>query len=310
MEKDKINLSPEMFKRIPKDDEAAELIARPSISFWQDAWRRLKENKVAMFALVLLFVMTVMIIVGPYINGKSGTEIQSKTKDITPNAEFWFGTDVSGRDIFTRLWMAGRTSLAIGLIGALVSTVVGVIYGAISGYVGKKTDIVMMRIVEILASLPYLLIVILFQIRLQSRDLKTMLLALTVTSWTGTARIVRAEVLRIKAQEYVLAARTLGVSSWNIIKKHLIPNAMPIVIVGITFDVPGFIFAEAFLSYLGIGLKPPATSWGIMCSEATSTFMYYPHQMFFPSLMIALTMLCFTLLGDGLRDALDPKLRK
>lgn len=310
MEKDKINLSPEMFKRIPKDDEAAELIARPSISFWQDAWRRLKENKVAMFALVLLFVMTVMIIVGPYINGKSGTEIQSKTKDITPNAEFWFGTDVSGRDIFTRLWMAGRTSLAIGLIGALVSTVVGVIYGAISGYIGKKTDIVMMRIVEILASLPYLLIVILFQIRLQSRDLKTMLLALTVTSWTGTARIVRAEVLRIKAQEYVLAARTLGVSSWNIIKKHLIPNAMPIVIVGITFDVPGFIFAEAFLSYLGIGLKPPATSWGIMCSEATSTFMYYPHQMFFPSLMIALTMLCFTLLGDGLRDALDPKLRK
>ncbi|MFR7871065.1 MAG: ABC transporter permease [Fenollaria timonensis] len=282
----------------------------PPTSYLQDALRRLKENKVAMLALVLLGLLVFLIIFGPYFNSYSPTKIQAKTKDITPNAQFWFGTDNAGRDIFTRVFYAGRTSLIFGLAGALISTVVGLLYGAISGYVGGAVDIVMMRILEILASLPYLLVVIVLQIRLETRNIWTLLLALTITGWTGTARIVRAEVLRIKAQEYVLAAKTLGVSSWKIITKHLIPNAMPILIVGITFDVPGFIFSEAFLSYLGIGLQSPATSWGIMCSEATSTFMYLPHQMFFPSLMIAITMLCFTLLGDGLRDALDPKLRK
>ncbi len=310
MEEKDLKLTPEMFKRIPKDNEEAEHIARPSISFWQDAWRRLKENKVAMLALVLLGILVFLIIFGPYFNSYSPIAMSSKTKDILPNSQFWFGTDSAGRDIFTRVFYAGRTSLVIGLAGALISTIVGLLYGAISGYVGGAVDIVMMRILEILASLPYLLVVIVLQIRLQSKNIGTLLLALTITGWTGTARIVRAEVLRIKAQEYVLAAQTLGVSSWKIITRHLVPNAMPILIVGITFDVPGFIFSEAFLSYLGIGLQSPATSWGIMCSEATSTFMYLPHQMFFPSLMIAITMLCFTLLGDGLRDALDPKLRK
>lgn len=303
-------ITPEMFERIPKDENAAEKIARPSITFWQDAWRRLKENKVAMFSLVLLAVLVFMILVGPMMNSFSPIKMNSRYKDISPDEIFWFGTDSSGRDIFTRVWVAGRTSLSIGLLGALISTTVGVIYGAVAGFFGGKADLIMMRIVEILSSLPYLLIVTLFQIRLESRSLGTMLVALTIVGWTGTARIVRAEVLRIKAQEYVLAAQTLGVSNWNIIKRHLIPNAMPIVIVGVTFAIPGFIFSEAFLSYLGIGLQAPDTSWGIMCSEATLNFMYYPYQMFFPSLMIAITMLCFTLLGDGLRDAFDPKLRK
>ena len=303
-------ITPEMFERIPKDEDAAEKIARPSITFWQDAWRRLKENKVAMFSLVLLAALVFMILVGPMMNSFSPIKMNSRYKDISPDDIFWFGTDSSGRDIFTRVWVAGRTSLSIGLLGALISTTVGVIYGAVAGFFGGKADLIMMRIVEILSSLPYLLIVTLFQIRLESRSLGTMLVALTIVGWTGTARIVRAEVLRIKAQEYVLAAQTLGVSNWNIIKRHLIPNAMPIVIVGVTFAIPGFIFSEAFLSYLGIGLQAPDTSWGIMCSEATLNFMYYPYQMFFPSLMIAITMLCFTLLGDGLRDAFDPKLRK
>jgi oligopeptide transport system permease protein len=261
MEEKDLKLTPEMFKRIPKNDEEAELIARPSISFWQDAWRRLKENKVAMLALVLLGLLIFLIIFGPYFNSYSPTKIQSKLKDITPNSQFWFGTDSSGRDIFTRVFFAGRTSLIVGVAGALISTIVGLLYGAISGYLGGIVDMAMMRILEILASLPYLLVVIVLQIRLETRNLWTLLLALTITGWTGTARMVRAEVLRIKAQEYVLAARTLGVSSWKIITKHLIPNAMPILIVGITFDVPGFIFSEAFLSYLGIGLQSPATSW-------------------------------------------------
>lgn len=310
MENNNLNLDKELFRPVPKDKEEAELIARPSLTFWQDVWMRLKSNPVAIGSMILLLLLVIMCAVGPYFNKYEFNTMVSKLKDIPPNSEFWFGTDISGRDIFTRVWVAGRASLIIGISCAFVSTVVGVVYGSIAGFVGGKADIIMMRIVEILSSLPYLLIVILVQIRLNSRELWSIVLALTLVSWTGTARLIRAEVLKLKNQEFVLAARTLGVSDWQIIKKHLIPNALPVVIVGITFDIPGFIFSESFLSYLGIGLQAPNTSWGIMASEATQNLMNHPYQMFFPSLMIALTMLGFTLLGDGLRDALDPKLRK
>lgn len=305
-----MEISQDLFKHIPKNKDESELIARPAITFWQDVWRRFKKNPVAMFALILLTILVVMVIVGPYIRGFSYNKIDGTIKNIKPNSTYWFGTDSAGRDIFTRLWMAGRTSLAIGLVAALLVSVVGVLYGCIAGYLGGMVDTIMMRIIEILSALPYLLIVILLQIRMNDRSLKTLLIALIITGWTGTARLVRGEVLKVKSQEYVLAARTLGVSSWNIIIKHIVPNVMPVVIVGLSFDIPGFIFAEAFLSYLGIGLAPPATSWGIMCSEAQINMMFYPFQLFFPALMIALVMLAFTLLGDGLRDALDPKLRK
>lgn len=305
-----MELSKDLFTPIPKSQEESELIARPSITFWQDVWRRFRKNPVAVFALILMLALVVMVIVGPYIRGFSYNKMDVKLKDIPPNSTYWFGTDAQGRDIFTRVWMAGRASLAIGFTAAIFATIIGILYGCISGYVGGTTDTVMMRILEILSALPYLLIVILLQIRLKNRSLGTMLLALIITGWTGTARLVRGEVLKVKSQEFVLAARTLGVSWWKIITKHIIPNVMPVVIVSLSFDIPGFIFSEAFLSYLGIGLAPPATSWGIMCSEAQLSLMFYPYQTFFPSLMIALVMLSFTLLGDGLRDALDPKLRK
>ena len=305
-----MEITKEMFERIPKNREDAELIVRPSISFWQDVWRRLKKNPVAMSSLVLLAVLVFMVIFGPYFTKFEYNRIDSSIKDIKPNSTYWFGTDNAGRDIFTRVWTAGRASLEIGLFAALLSTSIGVLYGCASGFIGGRTDTIMMRIIEILSALPYLLVVILFQIRFQDRSLRTLLFALIVTSWTGTARIVRGEVLRVKAQEFVLAAQTLGVSAWKIITKHLVPNVMPIVIVSITFSVPGFIFAEAFLSYLGIGLAPPATSWGVMCADAQTDMMFFPYQLFFPTIMIALVMLVFALLGDGLRDALDPKLRK
>lgn len=305
-----MEITKEMFERIPKNREDAELIVRPSISFWQDVWRRLKKNPVAMSSLVLLAILVFMVIFGPYFTKFEYNRIDSSIKDIKPNSTYWFGTDNAGRDIFTRVWTAGRASLEIGLFAALLSTSIGVLYGCASGFIGGRTDTIMMRIIEILSALPYLLVVILFQIRFQDRSLRTLLFALIVTSWTGTARIVRGEVLRVKAQEFVLAAQTLGVSAWKIITKHLVPNVMPIVIVSITFSVPGFIFAEAFLSYLGIGLAPPATSWGVMCADAQTGMMFFPYQLFFPTIMIALVMLVFALLGDGLRDALDPKLRK
>lgn len=305
-----MELTKDLFTPIPKSQEESELIARPSITFWQDVWRRFRKNPVALFALVLLAFLVIMVIVGPHIRGFSYDKIDGNLKDITPNGTYWFGTDSAGRDIFTRVWMAGRTSLVIGFSAAILVTIVGILYGCIAGFVGGIVDTLMMRFVEILSALPYLLIVILLQIRLKDRSLNTLLLALVITGWTGTARLVRGEVLKVKSQEYVLAAKTLGVSTWKTIIKHIVPNVMPVVIVSLSFDIPGFIFSEAFLSYLGIGLAPPATSWGIMCSEAQLNMMFYPHQLFFPSLMIALVMLSFTLLGDGLRDALDPKLRK
>ena len=171
-------------------------------------------------------------------------------------------------------------------------------------------DNIMMRIVEILASIPYLIVVILLSIILDSKSLGTMLLSLTLTGWTGMSRLVRGQMLQIKQQEYIMASEALGVSPWNIIKKHLIPNSLGVILVAITFDIPGYIFAETFLSYIGLGIQSPDTSWGALASAAQQNFMFYPYQMFFPGLMIALTMLSFTLLGDGLRDALDPKLRQ
>lgn len=312
MEKEikKTNITPEMFKRIPKDDQEAEKIARPIITFWQDVWRRLKQNRASMFSLVLIALLVILCAVGPFMNEFDFKTQDSKSKNLSPNSTHWFGTDSAGRDIWTRTWKGGRVSLTIGLVCAFVAMIVGVIYGSIAGLAGGWVDTVMMRFVEILSSLPYLLLIVLVQLWLDKQTFGTMLLALIVTSWTGTSRMVRAEVLRIKSEEYVLAARVLGVKAWKIITRHLIPNAMSIVIVGVTFDIPGFIFSEAFLSYMGLGLMPPDVSWGIMSSQAQQQLMFYPYQLFFPTLMIALTMLSFTLLGDGLRDALDPKLRK
>ena len=169
---------------------------------------------------------------------------------------------------------------------------------------------IMMRIVEILISVPYLIVVIVLSIVLNSKGMFTLILAMTITGWCGTARMVRAQMLTIKNEEYVLAAKALGVKSSKIIVRHMIPNTLSTVIVAITFDIPGYIFSEAFLSYLGLGIQPPNTSWGALASAAQAQFQFYPSQLFFPAGMIALTMLCFTLIGDGLRDALDPKLRK
>jgi oligopeptide transport system permease protein len=179
-----------------------------------------------------------------------------------------------------------------------------------SAYFGGAVDNVLMRIVEIIISIPYLVVVILLSVVLQSKSVFTLILAMTLTGWCGVARLVRGQMLQLKGQEFVTAARALGVSPLKIITRHMIPNSLSVVLVSLTFDVPGYIFAEAFLSYIGLGIQPPNTSWGALAAMAQNTFTFYPYQMFFPALMIALTMLSFTLLGDGLRDALDPRLRK
>lgn len=300
----------EKFKVIGTDDFSGDVIARPQIGYWKDAWRRFRENKIATVSLVVLLLMIIMVIIGPYINGINYEDIDQGAINQAPSAEHWFGTDALGRDLFSRVWQAGRISIAIGVVGALISTVVGCLYGGIAAYFGGAVDTILMRIVEVLFSIPYLLIVILISVITDSHSIFTLLLALTLTGWCNTARLVRGQMMQLKNQEFVLAANALGVSPWKIIIKHLLPNTLSVILVSITFDIPGYIFSEAFLSYLGLGIQAPNTSWGALASAAQQTFAFYPYQMFFPALLIALTMLSFTLLGDGLRDALDPKLRK
>ena len=291
-------------------DKDAEAPTRPRVGYWRDAWRRLKENMVAFAALIILLILVFFIIFGPAISGYEFEQIDADAINKGPSAEHWFGTDDLGRDLFARVWQAGRVSIIIGILGAVIASVVGSIYGGIAAYFGGAVDDIMMRIVEVLLSIPYLIIVILISVITDSKSLGTMLVALTLTGWCGIARLVRGQMLQLKSQEYVLAANALGVAPIKIILKHMIPNTIGMIIVAITFDIPGYIFSEAFLSYVGLGIQPPSTSWGALASAAQQNFMFYPYQLMFPALMIALTMLSFTLLGDGLRDALDPKLRK
>ncbi|WP_390621193.1 ABC transporter permease [Bacillus testis] len=290
----------------------AEAIVRPSQSFWQDVWRRLKANKLAMAGLFSLVVLIVMAVIGPYISPHSGgVGAQQLTKqNLPPSSEYWFGTDDLGRDVFTRTWYGARISLFVGFMAALIDFFIGVIYGGIAGYKGGKTDSVMMRIVEVLYGLPYLLVVILLMV-VMGPGMGTIILALSVTGWVGMARMVRGQVLQIKNYEFVLASKTFGTGTGRIIRKNLLPNTMGLIIVQMTLTVPSAIFAEAFLSFLGLGIQSPMASWGSMANDALPVILSgYWWRLFFPAFFISLTMFSFNVLGDGLQDALDPKLRR
>lgn len=304
------NISKEKFQIIGVDKNEGEKIVRPHISYMQDAWRRFRQNKTALIAFIILVAIIFMCVFGPAISGYAFEEVDKGAVNKAPSSEHWFGTDKLGRDIFARVWVGGRVSMIIGLAGALISSIVGCIYGGVAAYFGGTVDSIMMRIVEVLISIPYLIVVILMSVVLGSSGIFTLLLAMTMTGWCGTARLVRGQMLQIKSQEYIMAAKGLGVPPSRIILKHMIPNTLNVIIVSVTFAIPNYIFSEAFLSYLGLGIQPPNTSWGALANAAQAQFLFYPYQLFFPALMIALTMLSYTLMGDGLRDALDPKLRK
>ncbi|BDG33180.1 ABC transporter permease [Parageobacillus thermoglucosidasius] len=299
----------EMFQPAAADAGEAEKLSKPSLSFWKDVAIRFRKNKLAVFGLILLILLVIMAIFGPYM-----TKYDYATNDLMntnqpPSSEHWFGTDELGRDIFARTWYGARISLFIGLAAALIDLVIGVLWGGIAGYRGGKTDEIMMRIADILYGVPYLLLVIILMVIL-GQGLGTMILAMTITGWVNMARIVRGQVLQLKNQEYVLAARTLGASTSRIMFKHLIPNAMGSILVTMTLTIPNAIFTEAFLSYLGLGVPQPLASWGTMASEGVQALQYYPWRLFFPATFICLTIFAFNVVGDGLRDALDPKLRK
>ena len=286
-----------------------EVIGRPSMTYLQDAYRRLKENKIAVLSIIILLFIAVMVIIGPMISEYGFRDQDLTSVHMSPNSEHWFGTDELGRDIFTRVWVGGKVSLLIGIIGTVISLVIGCIYGGICGYYGGKIDMVLMRIVEILVGIPYMIVVILAAVVL-GKGVTSLIVALCLTSWTGSARLIRGQIIQLKESEYVLAAKVLGAHPFRILMKHLIPNTLGVIIVNMTFEIPGFIFSEAFLSFVGLGVQPPNTSWGAMASIGQQQMDFFPHELFFPALAISITMLAFNLLGDGLRDALDPKLRQ
>jgi len=277
-------------------------------SYSRDAMRRLRQNKVAMASVFILLFISVMCIIGPYLTPYDYAAVDTSALNQAPGAQHIFGTDNIGRDLFARIWMGGRVSMLIGLLGALVVTVIGVLFGGISGYFGGVLDDIMMRIVEIMNCVPYLILVILISL-IVGQGMGALIIALAITGWGSMARLVRGQVMQIKEQQYVLAAQALGAGPARVIAKHLIPNIAGLLIVEITFDIPVFIFGEAFLSFIGLGIQSPGTSWGALAASAQQLLMFYPYQIFFPSLFISLTMLAFNLLGDGLRDALDPRLR-
>lgn len=304
-----VKLSKDLFEPIERDLHKAEEMTRPSLTFWQDAWRRLKQNKMAMIGLWVLAILTVMAIVGPWLNGHTYYDTNLKLKNLSPSADHWFGTDDLGRDMFTRVWYGARISLFIGVSAAIIDLVIGIVWGGLAAYYGGKVDEILMRIADILYGLPYLLVVIMLMVVME-QGLLTIIIAMTITGWIGMARIVRGQILQLKEQEYVLAARSLGAGATRILFKHLIPNAMGPIIVTMTLTVPSAIFTEAFLSFLGLGVQAPIASWGTMANDGLGALRYYPWRLFFPAIFISVTMLSFNVFGDGLRDALDPRMRK
>lgn len=304
-----MEISPDLFQQNKFTETTDFLASRPGISYWQDAWRRLKSNTMAMIAVGIILLIALCALGGPLCSPYSYSEQQLENTNQPPSAAHWFGTDNLGRDLLTRLLYGARISLSIGLVASLLNLIIGVVYGGIAGYSGGWIDSILMRIIDILYGIPLLLYVILLMVVL-GPGLKSIFIALGLVYWLQMARIVRGQILALKNQEYVIAAKITGAESWRILFRHLIPNSMGPIIVTMTLAIPEAIFTEAFLSFIGLGVAAPMASWGVMASEGVASLRSYPFQLFFPGVAICLTMLSFNFLGDGLRDALDPRMRK
>jgi oligopeptide transport system permease protein len=279
-------------------------------SLWSDAWKRLRRNRAAVISGVVLAVIALLAVTAPWIPGLADPAHQNLVLGATPpSAAHWMGTDDLGRDLMARVAFGGRISLMVGLIATLVSLLIGVAYGAIAGYRGGTLDLFMMRVVDILDSLPYIFLVILLLVFF-SRSLIMLFVALGLVQWLTMARIVRGQVLSLRTQTFVEAARALGAGDRSIIFRHILPNTLGPVIVYTTLTVPQVILQEAFLSFLGLGVQPPAASWGTLVSDGARVLALFPWLVAFPGAALSITLLCFNFLGDGLRDALDPQDRK
>lgn len=326
------------FEFIDVDRHTDEAIVRESKTFWQDAWLQLKSNKGAVVGLTGLILILIIAFIGPMISGHTyrdqnvnhinlppkvqGLEhisflpfdgVSSTDKDVYKEKNvkeyYWFGTDQLGRDIFTRVWEGTKVSILIGVMAAIFDVVIGITYGSISGFFGGRVDTIMQRILEVIASIPNLIIMILFVVIFDASVL-TIILAMSITGWLNMSRIVRGQFLKLKSQEFILASRTLGASNFSLIFKHILPNTLGPIIVTAMFSIPSAIFFEAFLSFIGLGIPAPLASLGSLVNDGRKLLLIHPYQMFIPSAVLSLLILCFYLFGDGVRDAFDPKMRK
>lgn len=311
---------------------------RESKNFWQDAWSQLKRNKLAVVGMIGLIIILILALVGPLMSSHDyaeqdvdrrnlpakipvldqlsflpfdgeGAQGVDAYKEAGVKENFWFGTDQLGRDLWSRTWQGAQVSLFIGVVAALLDIFIGVVYGAISGFFGGRVDNVMQRIIEIVASIPTLIVVILFVLIFEP-SIWTIILAMAITGWIGMSRVVRGEFLKLKTQEFVMASRTLGSSKLKLIFKHILPNTLGAIVVTSMFTVPNAIFFEAFLSFIGIGVPAPRTSLGSLVNDGRAMLLIHPHELFIPALVLSLLILFFYLFSDGLRDAFDPKMRK
>jgi oligopeptide transport system permease protein len=326
------------FIRSNNDIEKEPEMQRESKNFWQDAWTQLKRNKLAVVGMIGLIIIVLLALIGPLLSSHDyaeqdverrnlpakipvldqisflpfdgeGAQGVDAYKEAGVKENFWFGTDQLGRDLWSRTWQGAQVSLFIGVVAALLDIFIGVIYGAISGFFGGRLDNVMQRIIEIVASIPTLIVVILFVLIFEP-SIWTIILAMAITGWIGMSRVVRGEFLKLKNQEFVLASKTLGASKFKLIFKHILPNTLGVIVVTSMFTVPNAIFFEAFLSFIGIGVPAPRTSLGSLVNEGRAMLLIHPHELFIPALVLSLLILFFYLFSDGLRDAFDPKMRR
>ncbi|MBS0946653.1 ABC transporter permease [Levilactobacillus brevis] len=339
---DTVKLPEDSFKPMTADDRASldsEKIAAPSLTFTQDAWRRLKKNKGAWVSLIILAIIFIMAfgslfmsphdpnavhpsyanlpskIPGVGINGFNGTLVQAGQRiDAYQQAgasgkAYIMGTDYLGRDLFSRVLYGTRISLIIALVATLFDLTIGVTYGMFSGWKGGRIDTFMQRVIEIILSIPNLVVIVLLILILKP-GMTSIIIAIALTSWTNMARLVRAQTLELKEQEFILAAKTLGESPLKIAFKHLLPNLSSVIIINTMFTIPNAIFFEATLSYIGIGISSPQASLGTLLNDGQKNFQFLPYQMWWPALVLCIIMLAFNLLGDGLRDAFDPRTKE
>lgn len=301
-----LKLTPELFEKLDDSEKNAEKISYESKTYLQDAWNRFKQNKLALIGLGFILFMLLCCIILPMVLPYTYDGQNMSNRNAAPSLAHIMGTDKFGRDILVRILYGGRISLTVGFTAAVISLCIGVTYGGIAGYFGGKVDMVMMRIVDAMYSIPDMLYIILITVVMGS-SFTSILLGICISSWMGMARQVRAQVMTLKEQEFSLAAFVIGASKKRILFKHLIINSMGPIIVSFTLLVPSAIFYEATLGFLGVGLSAPQASWGTLANEARSLMTAQPLQVIWPILAICLTMLALNFIGDGLGDALDPK---
>ena len=283
----------------------------PVRGLWWDAWNVLRRNRAALTALIMLIGMAVLVVVGPVLSPYDFDATDWEKMSVGPKLSdgHVFGTDALGRDLFVRTLYGGRISLLVGIVATMVSLLIGVAYGSIAGYLGGRVDQVMMRIVDILYALPFMFLVILLMVFF-GRNILLIFVAIGAINWLDMARIVRGQTLSLKHREFVEAARAGGVSTPRIIRRHIVPNLLGVVVVYVTLTIPQVILVESFLSFLGLGVQEPMTSWGALVHEGAQEMESAPWSLIFPSVFLAVTLFCFNFIGDGLRDALDPRDRK